>query len=408
MTRVIDLVFRGGGTRGVALAGALDVLEQRRPVIRRCLGTSAGAIAASFTAAGFAARDYLKLVPAKEDDKFLFNSFFAAPPGEVVRESARKKDSDTRRLLRGAVDGAIDKMLHNLSDKRPRIGELVQGAFAANKDKIYENAFEGFLESSANHENPDKPRPRTAFFALVEFGGLFDPGLFRVWLAEQMTKRLPEFTRQTTLKQFQEMTRAGGRELSVVVADTSDAKPMVLNHRSAPNCPMVEAVLMSMSVPLVWPDTEWPKEWGEYLSRDVSGHFMADGGLLANFPIHYLHHRDGEEIKAVFGDPEPENERPAIVGLLLDGSLAVPGDVAAIPDKPEFKLFERIGRMFNAMSAWQGEQIRDADGLICHIGVKGHPALEMQRNAETILRLQALVNSGRCAMTDYLKKRKLF
>jgi predicted acylesterase/phospholipase RssA len=125
MPPVIDLVFSGGGTRGVALGGALDVLEQRRPVIRRCLGTSAGAIAAAFGAAGFTGRDYLKLVPAKEGDTFQFNSFFAPPLGEVVRDAARMKDSDTRRLLRGAVDGAIDKMLHNLTEKRPRIGELV-------------------------------------------------------------------------------------------------------------------------------------------------------------------------------------------------------------------------------------------------------------------------------------------
>src|SRR5260221_13145812 len=151
MAPVIDLVFSGGGTRGVALGGAMDVLEQKRPVIRRLLGTSAGAIAAVFGAAGLSGRDYLKLVPAKEGDAFAFNPFFAPPPGEVVRDSARKKDSETRHLLRGAVDGAIEKMLKNLTDKRPRIGELVQGAFAAKKDQIYESAFEGFLDRSAEH-----------------------------------------------------------------------------------------------------------------------------------------------------------------------------------------------------------------------------------------------------------------
>ena len=386
----------------------MDVLEQKRPIIKRLLGTSAGAIAAVFGAAGFSGRDYLKLVPSKEGDPFAFNPFFAPPPGEVVRDSARKKDSDTRKLLRAAVDGSIDKMLKNLAEKRPTIGPIIQGAFAARKDQIYESAFEGFLERSAEHENPDKPRPRTAFFALIEFGGLYDPNLFRGWLVEQMRKRLPDIGRQTTLKQFHEMTRNGGRELSVVVADTTDAKALVLNHRTAPNCPLVEAVLMSMSVPLVWPETEWAKEWGTYLGREVEGHFLVDGGLLANFPIHYLIDRDKPEIKAIFGEPEPANERPAVIGLLLDGGLAVPGDVNTVVDKPEFKLFERINRMFDTLSAWQGELYKDADQLICHIGSKGHPALETKQTAETILRLQALVNSGRCAMTDHLKKRKLF
>jgi predicted acylesterase/phospholipase RssA len=274
MSVAIDLVFSGGGTRGVALAGAMDVLELKRPVVRRLLGTSAGAIAALFGAAGLSGRDYLKLVPEREGDKFLFNSFFAPPPGEVVRDSARKKDSDTRRLLRGAVDGALDKMMHGLSEKRPRIGELLQGVLALQKDRFYENAFEGFLERSASHDDPNKPRTRTAFFALVEFGGLFDPNWFRGWVVEQMKKRWPEFGRQTTLRQFHEMTRAVGRELSVVITDTTDSKSLVLNHRTSPACPVAEAVLMSMSVPLVWPETEWPKEWGQYLGRDVEGHCM--------------------------------------------------------------------------------------------------------------------------------------
>src|SRR5438093_13535305 len=121
MAPVIDLVFSGGGTRGVALAGAVDVLEQKRPVIKRVLGTSAGAIAAAFGAAGLSGRDYLKLVPSKEGDAFAFNSFFAAPPGTVVRDSAAKKDSQTRLLLRGAVDGAIENMFKGITARRPRI-----------------------------------------------------------------------------------------------------------------------------------------------------------------------------------------------------------------------------------------------------------------------------------------------
>ncbi len=100
MAPTIDLVFSGGGTRGVALAGAMEVLERKQPVIKRLLGTSAGAIAAVFGAAGFSGRDYLKLVPEKPGDPFLFDSFFAAPPGDKVRDAARLKDSETRKWLR--------------------------------------------------------------------------------------------------------------------------------------------------------------------------------------------------------------------------------------------------------------------------------------------------------------------
>jgi NTE family protein len=54
----IDLVLQGGGVKGIALGGALDVLLATYDV-RRVAGTSAGAIAASLVAAGFS-RDELR------------------------------------------------------------------------------------------------------------------------------------------------------------------------------------------------------------------------------------------------------------------------------------------------------------------------------------------------------------
>ncbi len=406
MALAIDLAFSGGGTRGVALAGAIEVLEQKQPVIKRLIGTSAGSIAAVYGAAGFLGSDYLKTVPQKTGDPFVFNSFFAPPTGERVRDAARKKDSETRKLLRTAVDGAFDKLMKGFTERRPRIGEMVQGLLATNKQTIYENAFEGFLNHAAETENPNKPRPRTSIFALLEFGGLYEPDLFRAWLPERMKERLPKFDARTTMKQFHDATRDLGRELSVVVSDTADCKALVLNHRTAPDCPVVEAVLMSLSVPFVWPETAWRKEWGLYLAQDIEGHLMVDGGVLANFPVHYLLNRKRDDVKQIFG--EPEKELPAVIGLLLDGSRPVPGDVKLAPEKPEFAIMERINRVYGTMGAWQGQLYKGAEEAICYIGTKGHPALEVSQTPAAIQRLTALVNSGRCAMTDYLKKRKLF
>jgi NTE family protein len=406
MPPTLDLVFSGGGTRGVALAGAVDVLEQYRPTVKRTIGSSAGAIAATFGAAGFLGRDYLKLVPTKVGDPFLFNAFFAPPPGDKVRDAARLKDSETRRLLRGAVDAASDKFLERVAERRPRIGEMMQGAFALGKQPFYEAAFERFIDNiDAKDTDPKNPKKSTFFFALMEFGGIFDPDLFRAWLVERMQGRLRPFDRTTTLKQFHAAAADVGRELSVVAADITDAKPLVLNHRTAPGCPVTDAVLMSLSVPMVWPENLWKREWGTYLGQDITGHAIVDGSVLANFPLQYLLNREKEEVRAILGDPE--KDRPAIIGLLLDGSLAVPGDVAKA-GPPPVKLIERINRLFDTMSAWQGDAIRGAEEVICHIGAKGHPALELAQTADTIDRLQALVNSGRCAMTEHLKKRKLF
>ena len=53
----IDGVFSGGGMKGFAYVGALQVLEERGIKFKRVAGTSAGAILATFIAAGFNAKE---------------------------------------------------------------------------------------------------------------------------------------------------------------------------------------------------------------------------------------------------------------------------------------------------------------------------------------------------------------
>ena len=53
----IDAVFEGGGVKGIALSGALSVMEERGAVFQRVAGTSAGALVAALVAAGFRAQD---------------------------------------------------------------------------------------------------------------------------------------------------------------------------------------------------------------------------------------------------------------------------------------------------------------------------------------------------------------
>src|SRR5207237_5045881 len=114
------------------------------------------------------------------------------------------------------------------------------------------------------------------------------------------------------------------------------------------------------------------REWGAYLGQDIVGHAIVDGSVLANFPLHYLLNREKEDVRQILG--EPEKERPAIIGLLLDGSLAVPGAVARA-GRPTVKLSERVNRLFDVMSAWQWDAVRGAEDVICRIGVKGHPGV---------------------------------
>jgi NTE family protein len=55
--QVCDLIFEGGGVKCIALIGAWSVLNEHGYVARRVAGTSAGAVAAAFVAAGMPAAD---------------------------------------------------------------------------------------------------------------------------------------------------------------------------------------------------------------------------------------------------------------------------------------------------------------------------------------------------------------
>lgn len=59
---LVDGVFSGGGLKGFALVGAYQVLEEKGYNFQRVAGTSAGAILASFIAAGYTAKEIEKLL----------------------------------------------------------------------------------------------------------------------------------------------------------------------------------------------------------------------------------------------------------------------------------------------------------------------------------------------------------
>lgn len=62
MTNYCDLVLEGGGVKGIALVGAIEVLEQAGYTFKRVAGTSAGAIVGSLVAAGLPASELVELL----------------------------------------------------------------------------------------------------------------------------------------------------------------------------------------------------------------------------------------------------------------------------------------------------------------------------------------------------------
>jgi NTE family protein len=79
MSQFRNLVFEGGGVKGIAYAGALELLETGDdpvlPDIRRVAGTSAGAITATLMALGAAAKEIADIVGGTHFRDFMDDSF---------------------------------------------------------------------------------------------------------------------------------------------------------------------------------------------------------------------------------------------------------------------------------------------------------------------------------------------
>src|SRR5215472_14313091 len=86
-----DAVFEGGGAKGIAFVGALDVLKQQGHELRRYIGTSAGAITATLLAAGYTNPEMMTAIMERlPDGKPRFSSFMDAPGPDAFSDEVRE------------------------------------------------------------------------------------------------------------------------------------------------------------------------------------------------------------------------------------------------------------------------------------------------------------------------------
>lgn len=360
-----DLVFEGGGAKGMVFAGACQEFFKRGHTFNRLLGTSAGAITATLLAAGYTPEEMLDAMAEKgPDGKSVFTGFMG-PPAPFTKEEL--ETSATQRLL----DGVDFTFVPDFVEKK--LDALMLGALA----------------------NGGKFRH---VLGLVERGGWFAADRFVTWLSAKLdTGRWKDGQRQfsqMTLSQFYAATNV---ELSLVAADTTNESLLVLNHRTAPECPIVWAVRMSMSIPLVWDEIIWQANWGQYLGRDMEGHAIVDGGILSNFPID-LFISDAPQVTKLMG---PKQDIP-VLGLLIDEKLPVAkGLFVRVTIKPgDLKTVQRLRRLVDTATGAHDKMVMDEySHLVVRLPAQGYGTTEFDMSDE---RRNALVKAGQEAMALYL------
>jgi NTE family protein len=362
-----DLVFEGGGAKGFVFAGAMQEFEARGHTPGRLLGTSAGAITACLLAAGYGSAEMLDALKEKKDGKSVFVGFMGdIPPTD--KESVRR--SSVRQLLR-EINVAIIP------------------------DRLEEKLDDHLADQLAN-----RPAFRH-FYSFMESGGWFSADSFVEWLTGKLdTGQRNGLTRHfgaLTLSEFHTVT---GVDLTVVATDTTGGKMLVLNHRTAPAVPLVWAVRMSMSIPLLWQEVIWRRTWGMYRNQDLSGHSIVDGGLLSNFPLE-LFLSSEQTVVETMGPSTSER----LLGMLIDETLGVPrapgprARPATGIDLGRLPAVKRVGNLVNTLLSARDKSVMEVyAGDVVRLPAKGFGTTEFDMSGR---RRDALVAAGRDAMKVY-------
>lgn len=363
-----NLVFEGGGAKGLVFVGAMQEFERRGHTYGRLLGTSAGAITAALLAAGYTSAEMLAQVNEKlPDGTPRFATFMD------VADSIADKDWENSVLF---------KMFQQVD--WPLIPEIAER-------RIDDRIFKQFM----------KQKVYRLIFTFLELGGLYAGDAFLAWLREKLNMGGRNLGK-ATLAEFYEHT---GKDLSVVASDTTDGGMLVLNHRTAPACPAAWAVRMSMSIPFVWQEVRWQESWGSYHGRDITNHAIVDGGVNSNFPIRLLISRS-QDVADVMGP----HDGAFALGMLIDEKLPVPGappvrqEVKASPalDVKNLPIVHRVANLLNTMTSAHDKTVIDAykDG-VCRLPAEGYGTTDFDMSDERVF---ALIRAGEQTMSEFFNK----
>ena len=363
-----DMVFEGGGAKGMVFIGAIQAFAAGKHETGRLLGTSAGAITATLLAAGYTADEMLAALSETDDEgNPIFTTFMGSPENFTEQERTQ-----------GAMASLFKRIDLPIPDRM--------------EEKIDEFLIEKMLSS----------RIFRHLFSFVERGGWYSADAFVTWFKGKMDSGSNQFGQRAYSEMtFAEFNKATGCHLTLIAADISGNQILVLNHITAPDCPVVWAVRMSMSIPLLWQEVVWKREWGSYQGHDITGHIVVDGGLLSNFPIE-LFLSQQSAVSRIMGDQEGD----LVIGCLIDEKRPIPD----VPAKTEgessgittFPVLSRLMMMVDTVTVAHDKMvIEGVEHLVVRLPAMGYGTTEFDMDVE---RREALIKAGKDAMTRFLKR----
>lgn len=217
-----NLVFKGGGIRGIAYLGALEIFYDKgiMPQIEKVAGSSAGAITALVTALNLTYEETVEVA-----NSFDYEQVPGVPSFFETRDVDDEEYYDEAAIPRG--------LLNTFSNLGATVSEI-----------------------------------KFLFSAL----GMHTSEYVYNWLGDQVMKVTGK--RDGTFKEFVD---AGGKDLYITVTNISNKTSHICSADTTPELEVAEAVRTSMSIPIYFESISFDNIY-------FKGYF-GDGGVMNNYPI---------------------------------------------------------------------------------------------------------------------------
>jgi NTE family protein len=402
LSAITNLALEGGGGKGCAYLGAIIALEElgKLPIdpifpdrIGAISGASAGAITAFLLALGLSSDKIWQITKSSE-----FLNFLDLPANGRARCATFQDDAGPTALAEQNHGARIRPINVNLDLSNPsglpvaavkallalapllkkgggqrdgladRVGNFIvrmlQGKVAKSKSQVDDHLLKAI-----------KRDPGGYLRNLFSDPGVFPGFKIRDFFAQKLVDRMMQSVRyndpsnpppkdEDLLAQARGMTFADFFTLTkvdLVIAGTNltTGKPAYFSNSTTPQFPVIEAVGLSMSIPMFFKSVYL--DIGDESYDDFKG-WWGDGGVINNFPLHAFNTDKN-------GNPPPlPHERsalplnPGTLGMTLEEPDLTQFGISKVP-KPDFPAaLGMIGPVMDALmfSSTEG-QIRNAD-----------------------------------------------
>ncbi len=361
-----NLVLEGGGVKGLAYAGALQVLAENNllDTVIRVAGSSAGGIVALLLAVGHTPDEILKIMSEEINFKELMDSRNSVDPTRIFKAAGMPLGvSDLYMLFqhKGLYKGDKFLELAKMILKRKIEEKLKEQIIKENNDEIEK------LKKNNDNSEVVAEFVEHKYREMLEKYYITDPALITFEQLNLLRQDYPDL-------KFKELYVTGTR--------VRDGKLKVFSEQTNPKMPVVLAIRITMSFPLGFEPVMF------------EGELYMDGGVADNYPMRifdrpqFLSHGRNEA-----------NVNPATLGFLVDSKAEIQERWGVKSDKSNLHLSTLIEGILKGLQMRSEvlKQFYSTNSI--QIFDEDVETMDFNLNPDTVLKL---IFSGKKAMQNYI------